>query len=578
MPRNKDFSLHAGFFKNYLIYNTYAAEKILTLITRVHAIMRTAATLKKTFQHSLSEQASVAAQPFPFGLDYVHLNQMSAYLDEEESIDASAEPTANKISKTYFENIFYFVSVYIKYAYAKIAGKIQIAIESDDENEISKCENEIVALKKQFSDFYRDYRVALLQEEKRYQQMQQDALQKKLRVHHYSNNEDKLDDEQYVKTIQQTINQLAEQTVIISTQEIDKTFSDICNTKTQTTWQAVMFQQYQATYSDIATQAPAGFVEFLLQNSKKYLPEQYMSYQTAEKKFPSSNVNQRGLGHLDIGADGKRKLLAISAPLKNATEAHNATTLDAFFATLASEKIKYIVVLGENEKRIEYSKKAAELSIQTIQITVDDNHALNFDNKTLIQLLDAYEIYQQGETIAVHCDSGVGRTGQVRLLFALMDEYETNKEFQTACAAINDFALSDREELSDAQAKCLDHNLAVVLKVMSDTLCRLRKTRYCIQTEEQFTKTAEFLLLLIATQKSYAPAVMNQLRIGFGLPAEAETLKVKRNLSETSSTESLATERRSTHRDALFKWRNHPHPPTETNEKKQLNRAPSPTE
>lgn len=149
------------------------------------------------------------------------------------------------------------------------------------------------------------------------------------------------------------------------------------------------------------------------------------------------------------------------------------------------------------------------------RIYVNDNTSLDLNNNTLQTMLAAHEKYKRGETVLVHCSSGVGRTGQVRLLFALLDAFSDDISFKTACLSIITIALSgDRNAASEL---LLDHSLGYFFNTMSKLLCNLRKTRYCVQTETQFDGTFSQFMLLTGKMIGLSDDQLNLLRARFSI-------------------------------------------------------------
>lgn len=307
---------------------------------------------------------------------------------------------------------------------------------------------------------------------------------------------------------------------------IRKAIPEIEKLKEPSEWQKLMFAEFLKTHSNLSADFLVlrnQFISFLLEKNTVHFPEEYQANAAAKINFPSSNKNTVGLGHLDI--KGRKKILAISAPMKSGTvfstlkAKQDQETLDNFKKTLIDNQIKTVICLGtlaKHRQRLNYRKMLQENNIALVEIDVEDNKSLNLSNNQLRTLISRYK--KQDEIDAVHCDSGVGRTGQLRLLFSLLDKFESSDLFSTACNWMLSFFL-DSENLDNQEPKVDIKKLVdYLLKKISETLAELRQIRYCVQTEEQFSNTLpQLLLLLIAAQKNYTDEQLNTIREFFDL-------------------------------------------------------------
>ncbi|MCX7124676.1 MAG: hypothetical protein NTU49_02760 [Gammaproteobacteria bacterium] len=301
------------------------------------------------------------------------------------------------------------------------------------------------------------------------------------------------------------------------------------------------------------------FISFLLSDSKKYLPGFYKvnknGSSTAEIRFPSSATNKYEAGtafaHFDIGSNPDSPLLAMNAPMKSDDEKINHDTLQDYLTMLSRTQVSHIVCLDMNYSTASDYKNAdcdffqttfdSETNTITLRdkttnetreinytaIFVEDNEPLNLDNNELRVISSLSEKKYPLNTRAVHCFSGVGRTGEFRLLLALLNKYHNDTVFKSACDGL--LSVSALPDLDETQVKARSKNVNVVCDVMSKTLCELRKIRFCVQAEKQFDMKQ--FLLLVAADQAYDDKNLNQLRENMGVELTAHLpapLKPKR--------------------------------------------------
>jgi len=272
------------------------------------------------------------------------------------------------------------------------------------------------------------------------------------------------------------------------------------------------------------------FIQFLLRYSKNSFPEQYHSSSQnphyAEKNFPSGRHQQdeRNFAHFHpcfTHTQSKQErhapggILASDAPQreKNAGNETHEEQIQSFLEMISSWNVQCVVSLGFNSNRLNYANHSSgrfrtevntetlgfsltdtqtgqKKEIQRMQFQVADNAALALSYQKIKHLLSAYEIYKS-ETILVHCDSGVGRTGQWRLLFDLIDELSRAPQLNKQCDAIIQ-NMSEDPNNEDTFKQLL----STLYQTMTTSLFRLRKTRYCIQSEQQFVNSLPLFLLI----------------------------------------------------------------------------------
>lgn len=334
-----------------------------------------------------------------------------------------------------------------------------------------------------------------------------------------------------------------------------------------TEWQQYITQKYKqmpqtgtaSTIGELLEMVTKGFIEFLSDKSKAYLPEVYAQLSdqasAAEVRFPSAQRDRNSgpdfvhrqkpfSNHPSTGS-----LLASHAPRITAGHPEiDERNMQSFLKMLQDENVQCILALGGNAERLNYhhwssgklqtetktvqqgrprqqdgstAKEVIQLtntetdetySISYAGFTVADNEPLNLNDTDLACLSEIYDVYQSN-TVLVHCDSGVGRTGQVRLLFALLDQYHDTKDtvFKSTCDDLLE-NLANKEQLDQ-------NDVAMIIQIMQSTLAELRKTRYCIQAPAQFTSSLAQFVLLLAHRHGYDSALIDTLRDQMGVAA-----------------------------------------------------------
>ncbi|MCX7120968.1 MAG: protein-tyrosine phosphatase family protein [Gammaproteobacteria bacterium] len=303
------------------------------------------------------------------------------------------------------------------------------------------------------------------------------------------------------------------------------------------------------------------FINYINATSDHYLPEIYA--EEAGQRFPSSanNAYNSGFAHFQACknkftlAESKAGLLASRAPKKSGglhREAQDDEALQSFLKMLFDLDVKYILALGPTGDRLDYKAVSANRyqtqfdeknNIITIADMLDaenpifkrsqfshfgvaDQKQLNPSDTELAELLQLYNAYKR-ETVLVHCDSGVGRTGQIRLLFGVLDSLSSQTELQFEIAELID-ALINKREYNPIKL------IKKMIGIMSDTLNELRQTRYCVETEAQFSGSLPTLLVLIAFQKKcYSEKELCDLREALGV--QAIKAHYKENVKKKSS-------------------------------------------
>ncbi|MDP1574566.1 MAG: hypothetical protein Q8L78_06525 [Coxiellaceae bacterium] len=346
-------------------------------------------------------------------------------------------------------------------------------------------------------------------------------------------------------------------------------------------WLKVIYQQYvtQLATSDNPVSTIDKFLAFLLKKGSEFLPRNYVGWGStipAEQKFPSSGSehdrDKSGHAHFQpcTGHYKQRTkpagLLASCAPPKakksagvaqETTDAINAKRLQAFLEMLFERQVEHIIELGadKNDIRLIYHSVASgklisefdeeenvliltntetgiTRAIHFTHIPVDDQKALNLANEELSALLNFYNQSKQG-TVLAHCDSGVGRTGQIALLLGIQNYFSNNpKVYEKVLLLIE--ALIHDNPIDNAEVTKL---ITQLYTTMARILNQLRKIRYSVEQPEQFLSSFAQTLLLSATDAHYPDDEIDLLRerLGVTKPIRIIARHTEEDFSTTTS-------------------------------------------
>lgn len=203
--------------------------------------------------------------------------------------------------------------------------------------------------------------------------------------------------------------------------------------------------------------------------------------------------------------DKNGKLLIIASPKPSS---NNADVAKHFATVCKKNQVKHILIVGTPTSDFDYTQ-ATENNIAITKMPVV-NDLLNLNNDELETLLNIYTIYQN-HTVLVHCHFGIDASGQVRMLFALLDAYEKNIAFRLACNTL--FLSISLNVLDTQQQKLSEEALHIIFSHIVETLNALRKIRYCLQTKKQMTTLLPQLLLLLAKKMQYPDEKLNEIRV-----------------------------------------------------------------
>jgi len=277
---------------------------------------------------------------------------------------------------------------------------------------------------------------------------------------------------------------------------------------------ADLYDKLSAHEDDVAQE----LVDF----SEDFLPEDYHGvregtfYSDPERKFPSSEIGCL----LDEGwfAHHDQQIIAAAGPIFD-----KPTLWSPFLSMIANNNVAQVLSLGESPDdfnsytsvsgpvvvdgytiaveevdnpshayyahRLEIkSQEGITHSSYLTNIPVTDNIPLNFSFQAAQAFLGVYNNATLTSPVVVHCASGVGRTGQVRLLFRALDVIKSDSRFRNAIDTLLKTGLIVEDEQK------------YVSSAIRQMAFKLRKIRYALQVESQYTGSFEQLLLLRATQ------------------------------------------------------------------------------
>jgi protein tyrosine phosphatase len=273
--------------------------------------------------------------------------------------------------------------------------------------------------------------------------------------------------------------------------------------------------------------------DFIIQlGIKDYLPDQYSTkfYCFGDIKFPSSIAQHLPgwSGHIDgniiatagpgwhkeddnlkifiayLFANKPAQILSLGRESADNKENDFTNYIQRAFSENTSgyrlNNYTIKVIARKNCYKVTIDKDNESYSFYYNNLKVFDNKSINLDNEGLRGLLHIYNNVDKDHKILIHCASGVGRTGQLRLLFGLLDRLK------------NDIKFSQNIDTLIMQSKKDNLGYDYVAQVFKQELCRIRKIRYAIQVSEQYVNCFPLLLMLRAVQLNMDEENINLLR------------------------------------------------------------------
>lgn len=318
------------------------------------------------------------------------------------------------------------------------------------------------------------------------------------------------------------------------------------STTKKSPWQQAAVSKYIQSCGKTSPSA-AGFLNYIVSTERPFLPKTYslssQAVTTAEINFPSADESGgrdsvefahfiKNFNHPEVGG-----ILASHVPHYLNDVTANIRQEQTFLEMLYRRDVKHIIALGGKKDRFNYqnhfdgryqtsSQKTNDhltiiltdtetdrnKHINFIGFSVGDQKSVNLADKDLQTLLLVHELRKK-ELGLIHCDSGVGRTGQITLLLKALEAYEIDPAFQAACNNVLRLLL---EEGPNQKAQ-LEKLTQIIYSELSALLYSLRGIRYSVETEEQFVCALPQLILLLATQQQATPDILASLRDKMGV-------------------------------------------------------------
>lgn len=353
--------------------------------------------------------------------------------------------------------------------------------------------------------------------------------------------------------------------------------NDTPTEKKHSPWIIHVYENFVTAHPECFDEKNVGlFLDYLLEVKKTFLPEDYFLgdvFTPGEAKFPGSKTQRDdfGFAHFQpctaIDAHENAGLLASSAPFKKSIRefnlelsTENEQTEQKFLEMLFTKQVRYALELGSNfQKRLDYThvtsgefrssmttdglititqaKTGKTHELQLVHFDVEDQKPLFLSNHNLEALASLYEAYKQS-VILVHCDSGVGRTGQIRLMFSMIDKLS------------HDNALAQSFLSLLATPEHSEKTMKDIFLLMVNTLNELRSVRYCIEQPEQFIAAFGQTLLLLTTkqlqenplfEKETLDAIREELKIPVASVISSAAQREMSRTDSAASTSSLQT-------------------------------------
>ena len=333
-------------------------------------------------------------------------------------------------------------------------------------------------------------------------------------------------------------------------------------------WQKKIHDSFLEKYTQDDLKEFIDYVGFI---TNDFLPKHYLN--VLGELFPNGKeyAYNDGFAHFQRCKHAERTnehligLLASRAPKKMGGEssadkdARNAQSLQSFLNMMFDTNVSYVLALGPTGDRLDYksvfegryqarfnqknniitvvdTQNNARREIHFSHFGVADQTELSLSSSEVGELLKIYKYYKGG-LVLVHCDSGVGRTGQIRFLFAMLDCLNGDFPSLIRVATVIDGLVNNR-------SNNVEDLINMLLRKMKAVIKELRQVRYCIEVESQFLGSIPLLILLIAHQRNcYSSNQLCALRQSLGIPEIVKQKKIVEFGEETDSFSSAASER-----------------------------------
>ncbi len=320
-------------------------------------------------------------------------------------------------------------------------------------------------------------------------------------------------------------------------------------------WLLKAFTQFRAMNKKDDKQN--NLLEFLREKISNFIPTEHAEYTESttsfEKKYPSSSEQKlSGLfAHhffpIDVTTESVGLIVTntpcAASPKITDYETENNNRQVSMLQMIRDQEVKHIIAIGSlsDSKQLNYANYCSsgiksELIDSTLRVISEDIsiHEASFtqlnvgDEKNLrlnfteLQTILTFHKHYQSEKVLVHCPDGVGKSAQINLLFALLDQMAINETLKTACDNLIESQINGSNDTSATKK-----HIKSIFSVIKTTLTSLRKIRVSIETQNQFVDTVTHLLSLRALQCNYSEQDIEKLieSVGyFSLPAESKSL------------------------------------------------------
>ncbi len=312
-------------------------------------------------------------------------------------------------------------------------------------------------------------------------------------------------------------------------------------------WQEAIFSGYEDEQRK--NNQDYGYESFLAYVKKigaQYLPSEYVPYgtatTTAELRFPSASI----AGGRDVNEFAHRLLinhygnaiLASHVPHETASNITDEKAIQSYLDMLWRQNVTHVISLGGLSTRLPVWNYPAGNPFKTTRQEIDgknivtltntetneqrnivhngfpveDQNPLNLNNVDLSKFFATYDAYNSSvpTVVLMHCDSGVGRTGQGLEIIAVLNEYNADPAFKVICNRLQNLLLNEPTNRIEIQK----HALIFFNHAANILSLNLRKVRYCIETQEQFNGALSQVILLLASKsKQLSHEQMAALRV-----------------------------------------------------------------